>query len=112
MMQDVYHVYLVALVCINTWFLATALSNVVYFHRATKKPRIKGGPFVSVIVPARNEERVIGGCLQSLLKQDYANFEVIVVDDESSDATTAVARSVAKGDPRLRVVFGTPLPEG
>ena len=68
MMQDV---YLMVLVCVNTWFLATALSNIVYFHRATKKPRIKGGPFVSVIVPARNEERVIGGCLQSLLKQDF-----------------------------------------
>ncbi len=47
-------------------------------------------PFVSIIVPARNEERNIRRCVESLLEQDYDNYEVIVVDDGSSDCTPRV----------------------
>ncbi|MCL2150542.1 MAG: glycosyltransferase, partial [Dehalococcoidia bacterium] len=43
-------------------------------------------PQVSVIIPARDEQKNIGRCLESLLCQDYPNFEVIVLDDGSSDA--------------------------
>ena len=42
-------------------------------------------PLVSIIVPARNEERNIRRCVESLLEQSYPNFEVIVVDDGSTD---------------------------
>lgn len=104
--------YLVALVCLNAYFLATVLSNVAYFRFATKKPRIRSGPFVSVIVPARDEERSIGRCLESLLEQDYADYEVIVVDDDSSDATAEIVAGIAARDPRLRLVSGAPLPDG
>ncbi len=52
-------------------------------------------PEVSIIVPARNEEGVLGSCLQSLLKQTGATFEVIVVDDSSTDRTRAIAESFA-----------------
>src|SRR5919107_5844387 len=44
-------------------------------------------PFVSVIVPARNEEREIEQCLDSILRQKYPSFEVIAIDDSSSDST-------------------------
>src|SRR5262249_3798392 len=44
-------------------------------------------PFISIIVPARNEERSILHCVESLLAQDYDNYEVIVVDDGSNDGT-------------------------
>ena len=44
-------------------------------------------PFVSVIVPVRNEEKYIQRCLLSLLDQDYPYFEVIVIDDNSTDNT-------------------------
>ena len=104
--------YLVALVCVKAYFLATVLSNVIYFRRATGKPRIRSGPFVSVIVPARDEERSIGRCLESLLAQDYADYEVIVVDDDSSDATAEIVAGIAARDPRLRLVSGVPLPDG
>jgi chlorobactene glucosyltransferase len=104
--------YLVALVCINAYFLATVLLNIAYFRFATKKPGIRSGPFVSVIVPARDEERSIGRCLESLLEQDYADYEVIVVDDDSSDATAEIVAGIAARDPRLRLVSGAPLPDG
>jgi len=83
------------LLVISAYFFATAVSNVVYLRRATRNARIRGGPFVSVIVPARDEEGSIARCLESLLSQDYADYEVIVVDDDSSDATAEIVAGIA-----------------
>lgn len=73
-------------------------------------------PRVSVIVPARNEQRDIWGCVASLLAQDYANLEVIVVDDASTDATPRLldelcAIPAAQGG-RLRALHVATLPDG
>ena len=48
---------------------------------------------VSVIVPARNEEACLGSCLQSLIAQTGVSFEIIVVDDGSTDRTREIAQS-------------------
>jgi glycosyltransferase involved in cell wall biosynthesis len=69
-------------------------------------------PRVSVVIPARDEEAVIARCVASCLAQDDVELEVIVVDDDSGDATAAEARRAAGDDPRLRVVPGRPLPDG
>jgi chlorobactene glucosyltransferase len=61
-------------------------------------------PRVSIIVPALNEEKYIGRCLQSLLAQDYHSLEIISIDDGSMDNTLLVMKSVASTDPRLRVI--------
>ena len=53
-------------------------------------------PFVSVLVPAFNEETVITGTLNSLIHLDYPNYEIIVLDDGSSDKTVFVAQEFAK----------------
>ncbi|WP_322571740.1 glycosyltransferase [Rhodohalobacter sp.] len=45
-------------------------------------------PLVSICIPARNEESVIERCVTSALKQSYPNFEVLVLDDNSTDRTT------------------------
>jgi glycosyltransferase involved in cell wall biosynthesis len=55
-----------------------------------------GRPMVSIIVPARNEERDIEQSLTRLLELDYDNFEVIAVDDRSTDRTGEIMESVAK----------------
>lgn len=70
-------------------------------------------PRVSVIVPARNEAVNIVACVESLTALDYADLEIIVVDDRSEDDTGALARSVAPGGAReVTVVEGAPLPDG
>lgn len=70
-------------------------------------------PFVSVVVPARNEARNIERCVRSLGQSDYDDFEIVVVDDRSSDGTAELARSVGPGRAKaLRVVEGRPLPTG
>ena len=69
-------------------------------------------PLISILVPARNEADNIATCLDSLLRQDYPNFEVLVLDDESSDGTAAVVERIAAADPRVRLLSGKPLPHG
>jgi glycosyltransferase involved in cell wall biosynthesis len=69
---------------------------------------VRQGPCVSVIVPARNEEACLGACLESLLAQTGVSFEIIVVDDGSTDRTRAVALS----HPGVRVMEPGPLPPG
>ena len=61
------------------------------------------GPLVSVIIPAYNAERFIGQTLESVLAQTYANFEVLVVDDGSTDETVALVHSYAAQDSRIKL---------
>jgi len=72
----------------------------------------EGAPLVSVIVPARNEARNIERCVRSVLASTYPSLEVIVVNDHSTDATSAIARTIAPDDPRLSVVDAADLPSG
>jgi glycosyltransferase involved in cell wall biosynthesis len=65
-------------------------------------------PTVSVIVPARNEESCLADCLRSLTTQSGVTFEIIVVDDHSTDRT----REIALSFPNVRVVDAGPLPNG
>lgn len=70
-------------------------------------------PRVTVIVPARNEVRNIERCLRSLVVSDYPSFDVVVVDDRSTDGTAEAARPVGKGNATaVTVIEGLPLPEG
>ena len=69
-------------------------------------------PLVSVILPARNEAHNIARCMSSIMSTTYPNLELIVVDDSSTDGTAEIARQVATGDPRVRVVTCPPLPDG
>jgi chlorobactene glucosyltransferase len=69
-------------------------------------------PVVSIVLPVRNEQEHLDACLASLLAQDYPRFEVIVVDDGSTDATPALLAAWARRDPRVRVQRIETLPAG
>lgn len=86
-----------------------------------------GNPRVSIIVPARNEEAEIENCLRSLLALDYDNYEVIAVNDRSTDRTGEIMESLAakyfenqnpvfsqnqgeEGHPYIRIIHHTNLP--
>ena len=71
-----------------------------------------GLPFVSVLVPARNEEYNIKNILTSLLTQDYPNYEVIVLNDNSEDNTGEIISSIQKEYPHLKALNGKPLISG
>ncbi len=69
-------------------------------------------PKVSVILPARNEGRYIARCLDSLLEQDYPNFEIIAINDSSTDRTGQIIKAYAANDLRVIHVDALPKPEG
>jgi len=65
-------------------------------------------PEVSVIIPARNEQASLGTCLESLVAQSVLGFEIIVVNDHSTDRTGEIAASL----PGVHVIEAGPLPQG
>jgi glycosyltransferase involved in cell wall biosynthesis len=69
-------------------------------------------PKVSVILPARNEEGFIEKCLDSLLDQDYENYEIIAIDDSSDDSTGKIIENNAKRNSKVIHVSAQPKPEG
>lgn len=72
----------------------------------------KSLPFISILVPARNEEGKIERCIESLLNQDYPNFELIIIDDRSTDRTGEIIEGFAARDSRVRYVQGKDAPDG
>ncbi|WP_221269237.1 glycosyltransferase [Mucilaginibacter sp. X5P1] len=77
-----------------------------------KLPHIKKpyGQLVSILIPVRNEEGNILTLLQSIQKQDYGNYEVIILDDDSTDDTYRVCSEFAAEHPRFKVIKGKKLP--
>jgi len=92
--------------------LLVALFNVCTAPMVKNGPRPQARPKVSLLVPARNEEKSILTCLASLIGQDYEPFEIIVLDDHSIDATAALTQEFAIRDPRVRCIAGRPLSVG
>ncbi|MDR1575161.1 MAG: glycosyltransferase [Treponema sp.] len=103
--------YYPALGCAAAYFFILSLANHYEMWRFTRGPEVVDGPLVSVLIPARNEEKNIERCLASLQNQIYRNYEILVLNDNSSDGTAAIIERIAAGDSRVRVFTGAPLPE-
>lgn len=98
------------------------LGNLLMFPRLQlPRPRSRGHgearrgtdtPFISILIPARDEAAVIGETVRRILAQTYPRFELLLLDDHSIDGTAGIARASAGGDKRLRVLPGAPLPAG
>ena len=75
------------------WFLLVEIIlysiGIMWFLWRMRRRRgtASGRPFISVVVAARNEEATIADCLSVLAIQDYPDYEVVVVDDGSTDST-------------------------
>ena len=92
--------------------LLIAAANMLAMRNLNDYKRLCSFPRISALVPARNEEDKIGPCVRSLLAQDYPDFQVIVLDDSSTDRTREILELLAQGDKRLKVINGNPLPPG
>ncbi len=102
-----------ALVCF--FFALVSLAHVLINIFLVTKPspsRQKEYGLVSILIPARNEAKVIERCVRSLMAQEYKNIEVIVYNDQSTDDTGKIMDRLAKEDSRIKVMHGHHLPEG
>jgi chlorobactene glucosyltransferase len=88
--------------------LLVILSNIWITRRVRHHSPPDVFPMVSVLIPARNEERSIASCVRSILAQDYPSFEVLVLDDQSSDGTRAILEKMAISQPALKILPGEP----
>jgi len=107
------HLWLWGSIGIVLLLLFQFLANLAVLVRLRSGPVPEKCPLVSVLVPARNEAKRIGPCLQSLLAQDYPNFECIVLDDQSNDGTADLVQQLGFSPDRVaqfRLIGGRPLP--
>jgi chlorobactene glucosyltransferase len=96
---------------LSCYFLLLAFSNVVWLRLSAGRTRREGRGRVSVLIPCRNEAENIGRCLSSLLRQSYPDYEILVLDDRSTDETWEVIRGYAERYPeRVTALAGRPLP--
>ncbi|MEO8216924.1 MAG: glycosyltransferase [Acidobacteriota bacterium] len=90
--------------------LALFSRTAIYLRRIS--PDLEKWPLVSILIPARNEERKIEEALQSVRNLDYPELEIIILEDRSTDGTAAIADRIAAGDTRIEVKHIGNLPEG
>ena len=81
-------------------------------YRSPRRADAPDNDRVSVLIPARDEERQIATSVAAALKSDHRDVEVIVLDDGSTDRTTDVVRALARTDHRVKLVAGRSLPAG
>jgi chlorobactene glucosyltransferase len=108
------------------WFLSVylvycAVENTLLFIKPPKiDSKRKKWPRISILIPARNEAQRIDACLKSLLTQDYPNYEILVLDDRSTDGTFNLVQTYSRNKAsirsdrvlQLKVLKGKELPQG
>jgi hypothetical protein len=98
--------------CIAAALPAVIMARNLFLYRPLGQPALRIVPSVSVMVPARNEEENIRQLLESVLRCEGVDLEVLVWDDGSTDRTAQVVRSFELSDSRVRLLSGIGLPAG
>ncbi|MGA9048888.1 MAG: glycosyltransferase [Dehalococcoidia bacterium] len=106
----IFQIFILALLLLFALNLAL---NLLFLKRPSSADEmLDPAPFVSILVPARNEEANIERCLDSLKNQDYPAYEILVLDDNSIDKTSEIVSRIQIGTPSIKLLHGKPLPEG
>ncbi len=110
--KDSYIMLLIFILIILLIFFITLMVNVIFGPFLKKDLPLSDVPMVSILVPARNEQENISNCLTSLRNQNYPDFEILVLDDDSQDRTARIVSDHAAEDKRIRLLRGKPLENG
>ncbi|HET6517977.1 MAG TPA: glycosyltransferase [Nitrosopumilaceae archaeon] len=114
---DIFNYVLVAIMIgVSGAWIALIRSMIITFQKSPFLDKFSAkqhlNPKVSVILPARNEEKFIKKCLDSLLNQDYENYEIMAIDDSSEDSTGKIIEEYSKKDSKIIFVRARKKPEG
>jgi len=91
--------------------LLVAVANAVSLPKLVSRSPVRR-QLVSLLIPARNEEKNIGNLMDDIIDQDYDNFEVFVFNDQSEDRTAEIVAKYASGDKRISLLNSDRLPPG
>ena len=106
-------IFVIVVTCILiTIALITIINTRVMLRLTLPESDINTEPHVSILIPARDEADGISKTIKLLLQQDYSNYEIVLLDDNSTDGTADIARQVANDNPKFQVISGKPLPAG
>ncbi len=109
----VFDIFLLIILAPLLLFALVAILNALSFpHLKTRRTPTTNPPSVSVLIPMRNEADKIGPNLRALLAQDYPDYEVVLLDDDSQDTSVQAAEAAAGKSPCFRLLRGKPLPPG
>lgn len=105
---------LIVIAAIMAILPARMLIKNLWYYREPERPdeELLEKTKLSVLIPARNEEAMIGDALASVLANRDVDFELLVLDDHSEDATAEIVTNFAEKDPRVRLLEAPPLPSG
>ncbi|MDE0014867.1 MAG: glycosyltransferase family 2 protein [Candidatus Poribacteria bacterium] len=92
--------------------LAVALFNAATAPMLKKSISLQKCPRVSVLIPARNEAANISACIEGFQSQNYDNFEILVLDDQSTDQTGTIIEKFGEQHPEVQALRGKSLPAG
>ena len=114
---DIINYILIAiLIGVSATWIILIKSMLKTFHESPFLDKFKkkehANPKVSIILPARNEEKFIERCLDSLLEQDYANYEIVAINDSSKDSTGKIIKKYSEKFPKVIFVDAKPKPNG
>ena len=108
-----YTVWGLAILCclMALYAIFSTIATKIKQRKALKSPPTKNEnykPFVSIMIPAHNEESVIATTVETVLKMDYPNFEIIAIDDRSTDNTSSVLKDLEKKYPNKVIALVRP----
>ena len=99
---------IVLIISISMLIIAKSNSRLITSLFSVKITKTKSS--LSILIPARNEEKNIEKCLKSLITDNNPNLEFLVLDDNSKDQTSEIVKNLSKIDPRITLIQGSQLP--
>jgi len=102
----------ISLLIIAFFTVVTGVTNFLWLKKIPTSKNISDSKLVSILIPARNEADVIESTIKSIINQSYKNYELIILDDNSSDSTKAIIQKHAKLNSKIELINGLSLPEG
>ncbi|MCD8502533.1 MAG: glycosyltransferase [Bacillaceae bacterium] len=91
-------------------FFLWTIINTFFLPRLPKRVQITHTPLISILIPLRDEQKNVHGLIQSLKRLTYPKFEVLLLEDHSSDETLPLLLEETKGLPNFHVIKGKSLP--
>jgi len=102
----------ICLLIIAFFTIVTGITNFLWLKKIPTKKNIPKSKIVSILIPARNEADIIESTIKSIVNQSYQNFELIILDDNSSDSTKSIIQKQAKKNSKIELINGLSLPPG